>query len=226
MVGDLNLLTATAFSAGVVHTILGPDHYVPFVALSRSGGWGLGRTLLLTTCCGLGHVLSSVVVGAVGIALGTAVMTVEAFESLRGETAGWLLLAAGIAYLVWGIKKAMRHGHSHDEVAPVGADGGRPQAGVMPWVLFLIFVFGPCEVLVPLLMYPAANANPGMMVSVVAAFTVGTLGAMIAAVLISLYGIRWLDRLGFTESLGMHRYSHAFAGAAVTACGALVKIGF
>lgn len=224
MVGDLNLLTATAFSAGVVHTILGPDHYVPFVALSRSGGWGLGRTLVLTICCGVGHVLSSVVVGAVGIALGMAVMTVESFEALRGETAGWLLLAAGIAYLVWGLKMAMRHGHSHDAVARV--DNENQRSGVMPWVLFLIFVFGPCEVLVPLLMYPAASANTGMMLSVVAAFTVGTLGAMLAAVVVSLYGIRWLDRLGFVESPSMHRYSHAFAGAAVTACGALVKIGF
>ena len=28
-----------------------------------------------------------------------------------------------------------------------------------PWVLFLIFVFGPCEPLIPLVMYPAAKHN-------------------------------------------------------------------
>ena len=38
-------LAATAAMIGVVHTLTGPDHYVPFVAMSRVGGWSLLRTL-------------------------------------------------------------------------------------------------------------------------------------------------------------------------------------
>ena len=41
-------LLSTAAILGIVHTILGPDHYVPFVAMGRARGWSLGRTLGIT----------------------------------------------------------------------------------------------------------------------------------------------------------------------------------
>ncbi|MEN1680143.1 MAG: hypothetical protein AAGJ46_11160 [Planctomycetota bacterium] len=219
MVGDLNLLTLTAFSAGIVHTLLGPDHYVPFVALAQSNGWNWRRTMSLTAICGLGHVASSVLVGVFGLVFGAALLKVEAFESFRGDSAGWLLLAGGIAYLIWGLVKAMGPDRSHDHERLAKANG---LARGTPWTLFLIFVFGPCEVLIPLLMYPAATGSPSMVFWVVCAFTFATVGTMLAAVGATLYGLR---RVGAGQGADYHRYRHAFAGATVAACGALVMIG-
>ena len=86
-------LNLAAASIAFVHTLLGPDHYLPFVAMSRTGGWSLRKTILITLACGVGHVLSSVVLGFVGIAFGMAVLKLERFEQVRGDLAGWLLLA-------------------------------------------------------------------------------------------------------------------------------------
>ncbi len=233
MADDLYLLTATAFCVGVFHTLLGPDHYVPFVAISRSSGWSLEKTLLVTVLCGLGHVASSVVIGAVGLAIGAAVLQVETVEAIRGEVAAWLLLAFGIAYLTWGAFLALQRApHVHrDDLAHAASQrldsesGARDGTIARTWLLFLIFVFGPCEVLVPLFMYPAANANTGAVFSVVTAFALATIGTMVAAVTFAIYGLQWFQRSGSWGPPDMHRYSHAFTGAAVTACGMLVKFG-
>ena len=74
---DLGLLMLTAASIGAVHTLLGPDHYLPFVALSRSANWSTRRTVAVTSACGAGHVLSSILIGMAGIAAGAAIERIE-----------------------------------------------------------------------------------------------------------------------------------------------------
>jgi sulfite exporter TauE/SafE len=229
MNADMTLLAVTAASIGFFHTLLGPDHYIPFVAMSRARRWSLPKTMIVTTLCGLAHVLSSVVLGLIGIALGLAVSRLEAFESFRGDLAAWALTAFGFAYLVWGVHRAIRnrphthphvhadgtlhvheHGH-HSEHAHVHESHGRDS--ITPWVLFTVFVFGPCEPLIPILMYPAAHSSGMGMLFITAIFALTTIATMLTVVVISCAG---LSRLSFGR---MERYSHALAGFAITACG-------
>jgi nickel/cobalt exporter len=237
-------LCVTAFTVGGVHTILGPDHYVPFAAMARAGDWSLPRTLAVTAACGLGHVAGSVAIGLAGLALGIAVMQLESLEAFRGDTAGWLLIGFGLAYFVWGLVRASRsrsggsghahvhahadgtvhsHAHTHHgEHLHVHQPAGEPDASARvwaPWVMFLLFAFGPCEPLIPLLMYPAAKASVWAVAGVVAAFTVATVGTMLMAVLV-LHSAAQLVRLPRLD-----RFAHAFAGLAILACGMLVKVG-
>src|SRR5687767_6381683 len=116
---DLGALSAAAVSIAFVHTILGPDHYLPFAAMSRVGGWSIGKTAWITALCGVGHVLSSVILGFVGIAFGIVVLKLEHVEEIRGDLAGWLLLTFGLIYFSWGLARAIRNApHLH-----VHADG-------------------------------------------------------------------------------------------------------
>ena len=79
------------------------------------------RTLLhlcsiITVVCGLGHVLSSVILGFVGIGFGIALFKLEKIESVRGDLAMWLLLIFGFMYFVWGVFHAIKnkpHSHIH-----------------------------------------------------------------------------------------------------------------
>ncbi|MBC7187897.1 MAG: hypothetical protein H5U38_12760, partial [Calditrichaeota bacterium] len=110
------ILMASAASIGFVHTVIGPDHYLPFVVLARARNWRVAKTLLVTLACGIGHVLSSVLIGAVGVAAGIAVSTLEGIESARGQAASWLLIGFGIAYTVWGLRRGIvsrPHSHVH-----------------------------------------------------------------------------------------------------------------
>jgi ABC-type nickel/cobalt efflux system permease component RcnA len=260
----------TAFSVGFLHTILGPDHYIPFVAMARSNGWSAKKTFSVTACCGIGHLAGSVLIGCVGLMLGSMLMEIEALEAFRGGAAAWLLIGFGVAYLTWGIISAVRdiphthmhshgdgrvhsHLHKHDlehlhvhetvqieqETSPfpnplstgeetnsqpaakkLGANGQRAdKRSLTPWLLFLIFAFGPCEVLIPLLMYPAAEANSFAIFAVVLAFSVATVGTMLSTVMLIVFG------LNFVRIPDLHRYNHAIAGFAVLLCGVLVKFG-
>ena len=80
-------------------------------------------------------------------------------------------------------------------------------------------MFGPCEPLIPLLMYPAAKASPWAVAAVVAAFTLATVATMTLTVMVMRFGI------SFLHLPQLSRFSHAFAGLAILVCGMLVTFG-
>jgi sulfite exporter TauE/SafE len=229
---DLLILSGTAAALGLVHTLIGPDHYLPFIVMSKSRRWSHARTAVITFLCGLGHILSSVVLGLVGVALGIAVFKLQAIEHFRGNLAAWVLIAFGVTYLVWGLHRAFRarkhthlhehedqepHTHTHDHlVRHAHVHATRPQ-DITPWVLFTIFVFGPCEPLIPLVMYPAAKSNMWGVAMVASVFGVVTIATMMTIVLLSYAGLSRIP----TEKLG--RFSHASAGLAILLCGLAIK---
>jgi len=233
---ELVMLTLSAAAIAFIHTVLGPDHYLPFVAMSKARAWPMRKTLRITLLCGAGHLGGSVVLGLLGIALGAQLAALEWVEGLRGDFAAWLLVGFGLAYMAWGLRQAWRnrpHSHWHEHVglvhrhehthhrdhAHVHAQAGG-EASITPWVIFVIFVLGPCEPLIPLLMYPAARESlPGVLL-VTGVFGVVTVLTMLAAVWLTLRGLQRL-RLPALE-----RYAHALAGATVLACGlAIVFLG-
>ena len=233
MNGDIWVLAGTAASLGFIHTVIGPDHYLPFIVMSRARGWSLPKTLFISFLCGLGHVLSSVVLGFLGIGLGIALTKLEGVESVRGSLAAWLLIGFGLAYFVWGLRRALKsrphahahehaeggeHDHSHTHVSGhCHVHAAKAKANITPWVLFTIFIFGPCEPLIPLVMFPAARHSLSGVVLVTAAFGLATIATMLAIISLSSWGMSFV-RLGRLE-----RYSHALAGAMIFVSGLAVQ---
>src|ERR1044072_1103901 len=114
---EMQVLLLTAISIACLHTLTGPDHYIPFIALSRSRGWSFARTLGWTLICGCGHVWSSVLLGLGGAAIGWSFSTISWLELVRGGIAGWVLLGFGFVYGTWGLIKARRNrAHKHFDV--------------------------------------------------------------------------------------------------------------
>lgn len=230
MDNNIIILCGTAASIGLVHTALGPDHYLPFIMMGRARRWSMVKTAWITFLCGLGHVLSSVVLGLVGVVVGIQVMKLEAFEAFRGSIAAWLLIGFGFAYFVWGLRRAIlnrphRHLHSHGDCAHEHEHTHTSdhvhvhdeKKSMTPWILFTIFVFGPCEPLIPLLMYPAAESSVLGSVLVASVFSVATLGTMLAIVLFSSWGVAFA-KLGRLE-----RYTHAIAGGTICVSGLAIQ---
>lgn len=234
MTSQLNVLLVAGASIGFIHTLIGPDHYLPFIMMSKARGWSAVKTLWITLICGIGHVLSSVALGFIGIALGVAVGKLETIEAVRGDLAAWALIAFGLVYAVWGVKRAMRHSpqththligelagvthtHSHDREESHDHPDGK-KASITPWVLFTVFVLGPCEPLIPILMYPAAQHNTAGVVAVTTVFGLVTISTMLTIVVLSSYGMRLLP---FGK---LDRYSHAIAGSTIALSGVAIRI--
>jgi hypothetical protein len=226
---ELTVLALTAAAIAFVHTLLGPDHYLPFVAMARARGWSLKKTLRITLACGAGHLAGSILLGFLGILLGIQLSALEWLEEARGGLAAWLLIGFGLAYMAWGLRQAWRnrphsHWHTHggfahrhvhthhQEHAHLHEENASPRS-LTPWLIFIIFVLGRCEPLIPLLMYPAARESLLGVVTVTAVFGLVTVATMLLAVYLAVLG------LGRVRLKRFERYGHAIAGSAILACG-------
>lgn len=231
---SLDVLLMTAISIGFLHTLIGVDHALPFVALGKARGWNLTQTLFTTFICGVGHVLGSVLIGAIGIGLGVALETLEFIEGFRGEVTAWLIIGFGLAYATWAMlqlkRKSTAHSHTHThadgtvhthhhehaaEHAHVHHERSQP---VTKWALFIIFVFGPCEALIPVLMAPAAEHNWLWVSIVTAAFGITTIATMLGMVAVGYLG------LNLTRFQGFERYANVAAGFAIALGGTAIQV--
>jgi len=201
--------------------------------MARSRKWSLAKTIFITTLCGAGHVLSSIILGIIGIVLGISINKLGAIESFRGGIAAWLIIAFGVGYFVWGLFRARRnrphvHWHAHEDMSSqihkhthskdhLHVHKGESAKNLTPWILFTIFIFGPCEPLIPLLMYPAAKNSIFGLVLVTIVFSVVTIMTMLGIVIFLSLGANLLP-MGRLE-----RYTHALAGATICICGIAIK---
>jgi len=225
MTDNLTALTITAASLAFVHTVLGPDHYLPFIVMSRARKWTIYKTSWVTLLGGFGHVISSILLGTIGIGVGIALNKLEFMESVRGDLAAWLFVLFGLVYMAWGIYRAVKnrphkhihhhgngtmhvHEHSHHE-----EHDHTHKNNITPWILFTIFFLGPCEPLIPILMYPAAQDSSWGVAQVSIVFGLITMLTMLVLVLLASYGLKYV-RLG-----KMERYTHAIAGATILLSG-------
>lgn len=226
------LLAGTAVTIGFVHTLVGPDHYLPFIVMGEARRWSIRKTMLITFLCGLGHVLSSVVVGFIGIAAGISLSKLEFLEGFRGNIAAWLLIAFGLVWMLISLRRLYRsrkhvhthahadgtaHAHEHDHFSGHSHVHLADRKNLTPWILFLIFVLGPCEPLIPILMYPAAQNNFGGVVIVSLLFSATTILTMMGVVLAFRLG---LSRINLRP---LERWVNVIAGATIAVSGLAIQ---
>jgi nickel/cobalt transporter (NicO) family protein len=232
MNNSITLLSITAISIGFIHTLLGPDHYLPFIVLSQAKKWSLRKTMIITFLCGIGHVLSSVILGLIGIAVGISVTRLVSVESFRGNIAAWLFIAFGLVYMIISVRNLVRkkrhshshfhfngekHLHEHDHYNEHTHIHEEEVFKTTPWILFLIFVFGPCEPLIPLVMYPAAENNISGAIIVSLLFAIVTIITMMSVVLAFKLG---LNKINLKP---VEKYSHLIAGAMILFSGLAIQ---
>ena len=239
MAPELVILIISAASIAFVHTLLGPDHYVPFIAMAKARGWSLPKTLRVVLLCGSGHLVGSVALGILGIVAGIELTRLEWVESQRGELAAWALCIVGALYCAWGLRQAYRqrpqpaagwhshgggsHYHEHLHAGDHHSEPAEapPSGSLTPWAIFVVFVLGPCEPLIPLLMFPAATQSVSGIFWVTGVFALVTVATMLAAVALGQIG---LERLKIPT---LARFGHTTAGAAMLGCGfAIGWMGF
>ena len=102
-------LLLAAAGVGVGHAVM-PDHWMPLAVLSRTRRYSLRRVARLSTLAGLAHVVVSVVLGAVIVAVGLQVR--GSVESAQSSIVGSLLIATGLVFLVLELT-GRTHRHLH-----------------------------------------------------------------------------------------------------------------
>ena len=207
----LSAIWFAALLTAIIHTVMGPDHYLPFIAIAKSRDYSLKKTLFWTFICGLGHIASALLLALLFIYF-SHWLSKENFlwlEENRGDIAAYALIGLGAAYILW----ALRHRFTHQHRLPDLQD-----KNISVWVLFIIFVLGPCEALLPIL---TASSVLGIsaVISCTLIFSIATIATMMFCVTLGMLGINTL------RFKSLENYAHEIAGGTIMACGLAIVCG-
>jgi nickel/cobalt transporter (NicO) family protein len=212
-------LLAAAAGVGFGHAIL-PDHWVPLAVLGRARRFPLSRVARLSGLAGVAHVLVSIILGAVIIAVGLQFRS--AVQSAQDIIIGWILIATGIGFA--GLE-VTGHGHDHDHHREHGRHGHHPDDGSRRGVR------GLAAVMVPF----GAAASPDLTILPVflaattagVATAVGSLVIFGAVTIATIVGLTLAATRGGYEIRGqwLERWGNVFTALVLVIIGLLVLTG-
>ncbi|HEX6816942.1 MAG TPA: hypothetical protein VF120_01100 [Ktedonobacterales bacterium] len=104
------LLLIAAGAVGFLHSIL-PDHWVPLAVIGRTQRWSLVRVARVSALAAAGHVLPSLVLGAVIAIVGLRFQ--HQIDVQQGHIVGGVLVLTGLGFLIWGLTGHGHHDHTH-----------------------------------------------------------------------------------------------------------------
>jgi hypothetical protein len=207
-------LLAAAAGVGFGHAIL-PDHWVPLAVLGRTRRYPLARVARLSGLAGIAHVLVSIVLGAVIIAVGLQFRS--SVQRAQDTIIGAILILTGLAFAALELT-GRGHGHPHDEAghrhahaqgglrahahAPHESSVGRP--GRLHGLAAVMVPFGaaasPDLTILPVFL-AATTVGAGAAIGSLIVFAAVTIATIVALTLLACFGGyqvrgRWLERWG------------------------------
>jgi nickel/cobalt transporter (NicO) family protein len=221
-------LLAAAAGVGLGHAIL-PDHWVPLALIGRTRRYPLARVARLSLLAGIAHVLVSLLLGAVIVAIGLQFRS--AIEGAQNAIVGAILILTGIGFAAFelsgrghGHSHEHRHAHHHPHVHPAAesdaliATRGNRVRGLAAIMVPFGAAASPDLTILPVFL-AATAAGTGAAVGSLIVFSAVTIGAIAGLTLLACFGGyqmqgRWLDRWG-----------NAFTALVLVTIGALVLTG-
>jgi len=228
MSGNGTALLAAAAGVAIGHAIL-PDHWVPLAVVGRTRRYPLSRVARLSGLAGIAHVLVSLALGAIVIAVGLQFRST--IQSAQDAIVGGLLIVTGLGFAVLeltghghhhGDEHGHSHGHGHDHDHDHDHDGDGPAARRSSGLAAVMIPFGaaasPDLTILPVFL-AAATAGIGIAIGsllIFAAVTIGTIVGLTVAATRGGYELKgnWLERWG-----------NAFTALVLVMIGALVLVG-
>lgn len=212
MSGSAPALLAAAGGVGFGHAIL-PDHWVPLAVLGRTRRYPLGRIARLSGLAAIAHVLVSIILGGVIIAIGLQFR--HAVESAQATIVGGVLIATGIGFAILELTgHGHHHGHEqdHDRSRYQHAVHTRslalesPSRGRVQGLAAVMVPFGaaasPDLTILPVFL-AAATIGTATALGSLAIFATATIGTIVGLTLAAARGgyqirAQWLERWGNT----------------------------
>ncbi len=200
-------LLAAAAGVAIGHAVL-PDHWVPLAVLGRTQRYSLGRVTRLAALAGVAHVLTSLLVGGVVIAVGLQFRS--AVEGAQNLVVGCALIATGVAFAAFELATRHRpahergHDHGHGPAAAAHVGSPEPGPGGLRRVAAVMVPFGaaasPDLTILPVFL-AATAVGAAAAVGTLITFSLVTISAIVALTASASIGGRqvetgWLDRWG------------------------------
>jgi len=208
-------LLAAAAGVGFGHAIL-PDHWVPLAVLGRTRRYPLSRIAGLSSLAGVAHVLVSIVLGAVIIAIGLQFRST--IQHAQETIIGCILIATGIGFLVLELTGHGHHHDDHDHHHHAHEQTPRRLSGLAAVMVPFGAAASPDLTILPVFL-AATTAGIAIAVGSLVVFAAVTIGVTVGLTLAAARGGyqipgEWLERWG-----------NVFTAAALAIIGLLVLLG-
>jgi nickel/cobalt exporter len=220
-------LLAAAAGVGFGHAVL-PDHWVPLAVVGRTRRYPLARVARLSGMAGIAHVLVSIALGAIVIAVGLQFQSTV--QSAQDTIIGCILIVTGIGFAILELTGRGHHGHGHahhhgeahdrhDHDHAHHHDHAHEGEGRFQGLAAIMVPFGaaasPDLTILPVFL-AAAAAGASTAIGSLVIFAVVTVGTIVGLTLLACFGgyqLRghWLERWG-----------NVFTAVVLAAIGALV----
>lgn len=107
----ISLIGATFFVA-LTHAIM-PNHWMPFALIGKGQKWSLTKTIFITAIAGLGHSITTTILGFIIAILGFHITKYA--ETIAEPLAGIILIVLGITFVIIGRLRHGPHNHNHSK---------------------------------------------------------------------------------------------------------------
>lgn len=207
------LLIGAVVAVGVLHTLV-PDHWVPITFVARQQQWTRTQTARAALIAGLGHTLSTLLIGAVVWLAGLAVAV--RFGHLVSTLSSVALIAFGAWIAIASLREVHsdiehHHDHGHDDGLEHRARPG------LRMTLLLILGSSPMVEGIPAF-FAAAKFGAALIVLMSLCFALSTIATY---VILCVFSDRALRRV----SLGpLERYGEVLSGTVIAAVGIIFMI--
>ncbi len=243
--GGSSALVLTVAAVGVLHTVV-PDHWGPIVVVARQRGWSLMQTARAAAMAGVGHVTTTLLLGAIVWYAGSIAAAQYAREVTLVSAIALIAFGAWIAYGGWREARGDNHHHGHAHSAhghlhrhPDGTehvhwhehhdedwhDGGdvavlhdHSHAATGRTALLLIVGSSPMIEGIPAFL-AASTYHPQLLVTMAIVFAAATIVTYVA---LSVTGLRGVQRQGLGT---LERYGEMLSGLVVAAVGVYQLLG-
>jgi hypothetical protein len=233
MTRDAFLLIVAVAAVGILHTVV-PDHWVPIVLLARQRGWSKAETARASLQAGVGHVLTTLVIGLAVWVAGVAFAT--RFGQIVDFVASLALIGFGawIGFSSWlELRRGSGHHHHHhghhdhqakhdhehdhdhrqeDEFIANGNSAARNSGTSSRMALLLILGSSPMVEGIPAF-FAAGKYGPTVILIMAVVFALSTIVTYVTLCVYSAAGLQRL-RLGPLE-----RYGEVLSGAFIALVG-------
>jgi FtsH-binding integral membrane protein len=224
MSGNGPALLAAAAGVAIGHAIL-PDHWVPLAVVGRTRRYPLSRVARLSGLAGIAHVLVSLALGAIVIAVGLQFRST--IQSAQEAIVGGLLIVTGLGFAVLeltgrghhhGPGHEHHHDHDHDHDHAHTPTAAKRSSGLAAVMIPFGAAASPDLTILPVFL-AAATAGIGIAIGslvIFAAVTIGTIVGLTVAATRGGYELKgnWLEQWG-----------NAFTALVLVIIGVLVLAG-
>ncbi len=184
----------TGLTVAVLHAAM-PTHWLPFVLAAKAQKWTYKKVLTILSIAGLGHVMTTTLLGAAIVWFGIRVT--ESLGQIFIVVASLSIFLFGLYYIVQYFR-GHRHSHCRHDHPHVHDYNKTAKDGWAILSLLALLTFSPCESFLPVYMSAWNTGWHGFFV-LSGVLAIGTLLSMILFTSIAFFSLKQI-RLQFLEN--------------------------